>query len=180
MNRKTTNTNKVARVLNQIGEGGPLHDASSKGDSQKSEKEGPATNDVPHLEELAKSTYILLMNCELQRTENYWQLGDYLRDIRHQLGLAHGSWQKYLEETLHIDYQRAKRACRLRKQFDKPEKCKGMTLEEALNYQPSPTVTEAKQAGAKCSGRTASRGRRLPPAQLPAVPARSSTQASDR
>ena len=61
--------------------------------------------ELPRLEELAKSAYVMLMNTEQQRTEHYWQLGDYITELRHQLGLAHGMWQKYLEETLHIDYR---------------------------------------------------------------------------
>ena len=46
---------------------------------------------VPRLEELAKSAYLVLMNTEKQRTEHFWQLGDYLTEIRRQLGLTHGS-----------------------------------------------------------------------------------------
>ena len=74
--------------------------------------DAPATMANPEkalkcLEELAKSTYMLLANTEHQRTEQFWALGDYLTDIRRQLGLTHGAWMKYLEVSLHIEYRRA-------------------------------------------------------------------------
>jgi hypothetical protein len=147
--------NRVVKVLNQVGNGVPQQQKSNVGKSHASSKDASA-KDWRDLEDLAKSTYTLLMstetsllNTEHQRTENYWHLGDYLTQLRRKLGLAHGSWQKYLEQTLHIDYQRAKRACRLKKKYEKCEGCKGKTLKEAMNYNPSPTVKEAKQAQAK-------------------------------
>jgi len=135
----------IVKGLKSRGEGHP-HGSNGNGAVSKPQKDDPQKDNVLFLEQCAQSEYFLLLQSECQRTEQLWRLGDYLRDIRRLLGLTHGMWQKYLEDTLHIDYLSAKRACRLRKRHDNCDDVKGKTLEEALAYEPSPNVKAAKRA----------------------------------
>ena len=157
MNRKAkVKKDAVVEGAKQRGQGlGHLHKTNGNGDIPKTAKGASSASDVRDLEEHAKAAYVLLMDTEHQlmdtehqRTANYWDLGNFLRDIRRQLGLAHGAWMKYLE-SMRIDYEIAKRACRLRGKHDNRDQCKNLTLREALDYKPSESVKEAKQAQAK-------------------------------
>ncbi len=117
-------------------------------------KESVSANDdsqrvtVARLEEDAQEAYWALLNSECQRTEQYWKLGDSLTEIRRQYAFRHGQWQRYLA-TIEIDYQRAKRACRLRKRYETADDCKDKSLEEALGYKASPKVKAAKRSQAR-------------------------------
>ena len=109
----------------------------------------PKTPDptIPDLEKKAKEQYDELCGQERKTAEHYWRLGKVLNTLRDVQGLGNGDWQKYLK-TLHIDYNRAKRACRIADKHSKPEDLRQKTIDMACGYNPSPKVKAAKRAQA--------------------------------
>ncbi len=119
---------------------------------------------IPDLEKKAKDKYDELCGQERKTAEHYRALGIVLMKLRKVQGIGNGEWQKYLK-TLHIDYNRAKRACRIADKHKKPEDVKQKTIDQALNYHPSPKVKAAKRAQA--AAKAAKKGEKVEPTGTP-------------
>jgi len=120
---------------------------------------------VPELEAKAKKRYDDLLGQERKTAENYHALGVVLKELRKVQGLGNGDWQRYVTKTLKMDYNRAKRACRIADKNPNPEKLKKKTIEEALGYNPSPKVAAAKRAQA--AAKAAKKGEKVEPTDTP-------------
>ena len=114
----------------------------------------PKTPDptIPDLEKQAKDRYDELCGQERKTAECYHSLGVVLKALRKVQGIGNGEWQKYLK-TLHIDYNRAKRACRIVDKNPNPKDLKQKTIDQACGYKFSPNVKAAKRAQAAKAAR---------------------------
>jgi hypothetical protein len=132
---------------------------------------------VADLERFARGEYDRITSSEVATAKSYWLLGEWLRGLRKAKNIAHGEWMDYVTKTLGFDYQRVKRALRIRRKHDDMEIPADKTLLDALGYRQEDDENIAEEAAQPTN---ASRNDDPSRAGAVSVPSRNGAQQQDR